>query len=132
MENYLDHQGPVYQGQPPQDPDTGAWARHKGPPQSPGKNYAPRGFMGDWQGFILVLISKSHHLLVHQFWNVPNIDQYQALILNIIHEDEPTTRIDHNVQGTWDTGQEQLESEDNKHHLSTSDSFCPQIHASKI
>ena len=67
-----------------------------------------------WQGFIPVLISKSHCLLVHQFWNVPDIDQYRALILNIICEDEPSTRIDYEVQGTWDTNQEELDSEDDQ------------------
>ena len=30
VENYLDHLAPVYQEQPPQDPSTGAHARHKG------------------------------------------------------------------------------------------------------
>ena len=86
--------------------------------------------MGDWQGFIPALISKSHHLLVHQFQNIPNIDQYQAL--NIIHEDKPTTRIDYNVQGTWDTNQEELEFEMTKCPLSALDSFCPQAHVSTI
>ena len=76
MENYLDHQAPVYQEQPPQDPSTGACTKHTGPPLTPGPDYAPCGFTGDWQGFIPALISKSHHLLVHQFWNIPNIDQY--------------------------------------------------------
>ena len=67
MENYLDHQAPVYQEHPPQDPSTGAHAQHTGPPLMPGPDYAPRGFMGGWQGFIPVQISKSHHLLVHWF-----------------------------------------------------------------
>ena len=66
MENYLDHQAPVHQGPPPQDPNTCTGARTKGPPPSPaGADYAPCGFMGDWCRFIPVLISKSHHLLVH-------------------------------------------------------------------
>ena len=89
-------------------------ARTKGPPTSPGPDFAPHGFTGDWRGFIPVLISKSHHLLVHQFWKVPNIDQYQALILNIIREDEPTTIIDYNIQGTWDTNEEELEFENDQ------------------
>ena len=114
MENYLDHQAPVYQGPPLQDPDTCTGARTKGPPPSPGPDYAPHGFMGDWHGFIPALISKSHHLLVHWFQKVPNIDQYQALILNIIHEDEPTTIIDYNIQGTWDTKEEELEFENDQ------------------
>ena len=110
MENYLDHQAPVHQGPPPQDPNTCTGARTKGPPPSPaGADYAPCGFTGDWCRFIPVLISKSHHLLVHQFWKVPNIDQYRVLILNVICEDEPTTIIDFNVQGTWDTNEEELE-----------------------
>ena len=132
MENYLNHQVPVYQEQPPQDPSTGARTRHKGPLQTPGPDYAPLGFMGDWQGFIPALISKSHHLLVHQFWNVPDIDQYQALILNVIHEDKPTTRIAYKVQGTWDTNQEELDFKDNQGSLSASDSFYPGIHVSTI
>ena len=75
MENYLDHQAPVYQGPPPQDPDTALGARTKGSPPSPGPDYAPCGFTGDWSRFIPALISKSHCLLVHQFLNVPDIDQ---------------------------------------------------------
>ena len=114
MENYLDHPAPVYQEQPPQDSSTGASARHKGPPQIPGPDYLSCGFTGDWQGFIpaVPLISKSHHLLVHWFWNIPDIDQYQALILNVIHEDEHTTRVDYKVQGNWDTNQEEHDVED--------------------
>ena len=34
--------------------------------------------------------------------------------MNVICEDEPTTRIDYKVQGTWDSDQEQLESEDDQ------------------
>ena len=36
METYLDHLAPLYQEQPPQDSSTGACARHKGQPQTPG------------------------------------------------------------------------------------------------
>ena len=40
VENYLDHPAPVYQEQPPQDSSAVACARHKGPPQTPGPDYA--------------------------------------------------------------------------------------------
>ena len=89
MENYLDHAAPVYQEEPPQDPSTGACARHKGPATS---NTWPRLCTTWIQG----RLARIH----------PNT--------NLHKPPSSGTLVDYKVQGTWDTNQEELDFKDDQ------------------